>query len=232
MSTALITGASRGFGLALAHALAERDWSLIVDGRDEESLRRAAAELGAGVAAIAGDVADPGHRSALVDAVDRTGTLDLLVNNASTLGRTPLPELARYPIDDLEQVLRVNVLAPLALAQAVLPNLRSAGGAIVNVTSDAAVEAYEGWGGYGASKAALDRISAVMGAEEPSVRVYAFDPGDMRTDMHQAAFPGEDISDRALPEDVVPALLRLLDDVPASGRYRATDFPAAAGARS
>jgi NAD(P)-dependent dehydrogenase (short-subunit alcohol dehydrogenase family) len=233
MSAALVTGASRGFGLALARELVARDWRVVVDGRDEETLRRAAAALGPNVIAVPGDVADPAHRRRLVDAVDGLGRLDLLVNNASALGPSPLPGLARYPLEDLEGVYHVNVLAPLALIQALLPNLRAASGAIVNVTSDAAVEPYEGWGGYGSSKAALDQISAVLGAEEKDVRVYAFDPGDMNTAMHQAAFPGEDISDRASPESVVPALVRLLDQAPSSGRYRASDVAMApAGAAS
>jgi NAD(P)-dependent dehydrogenase (short-subunit alcohol dehydrogenase family) len=233
MPVALITGGSRGFGLALARALAEREWRLVIDGRDAAVLADAASGLGPGVVAVPGDVADAAHRRRLMEAVDGYRDLDLLVNNASTLGPTPLPSLDRYPIAELERVLLVNAVAPLALAQTLLPNLRAASGTIVNVTSDAAVEAYEGWGGYGASKAALDQMSAVLGVEEKSVRVYAFDPGDMRTEMHQAAFPGEDISDRAGPEEVVPALLRLLDDAPPSGRYRAADLAAApAGAAS
>ncbi len=228
MRTALITGASRGFGLALAKALAERDWKLIVDARDGRALQSEADAVGAGVTAVAGDIADPEHRTALATAVARAGGLDLLVNNASTLGASPLPGLDRYPLAVLEQVFRTNVLAPLALVQELLPQL-SPGAAIVNITSDAAVEAYEGWGGYGASKAALEQISAVLGAEQPGFRVYAFDPGDMRTAMQQEAFPGEDISDRPEPETVVPGLLRLLDDLPPSGRYRAADLLVGSG---
>jgi NAD(P)-dependent dehydrogenase (short-subunit alcohol dehydrogenase family) len=224
MALAVITGASRGFGFALAKRLAERAWDLILDARGSEALAQAAKEIGPAALAVTGDVSDPAHRRELADAVARRGPLDLLVNNASTLGPSPLPGLDRYPLDELEAVLRVNALAPLALVQALLPHLRP-GGVIVNITSDAAVEAYEGWGGYGASKAALDQISAVLGAEHPELKVYAFDPGDMRTDMHQQAFPGEDISDRPEPESVVPALLRLLDKAPASGRYRAADLP-------
>lgn len=223
MPLALITGASRGFGLALAKGLAERGWQLIVDARDGRALESAADTIGPAVTAVAGDVADPAHRRDLAYAVVRAGGLDLLVNNASTLGPSPLPGLNRYPLGALEQVFRTNVVAPLALIQELLPHL-SPGAAIVNITSDAAVEAYEGWGGYGASKAALDQISAVFGAEQTGLRVYSFDPGDMRTAMHQEAFPAEDISDRPEPETVVPALLRLLDDSPPSGRYRSADL--------
>lgn len=228
MPLALITGASRGFGLALAKGLADQGWQLIVDARDGPALDSAARIIGPGATAFVGDVADPAHRRELAGAVDRAGGLDLLVNNASTLGPSPLPGLDRYPLGALEQVFRTNVLAPLALIQEMLPHL-SPGAVIVNITSDAAVEAYEGWGGYGASKAALDQISAVLGAEQPGLRVYSFDPGDMRTAMHQEAFPGEDISDRPEPETVVPALLRLLDDSPPSGRYRSADLLVGSG---
>jgi NAD(P)-dependent dehydrogenase (short-subunit alcohol dehydrogenase family) len=174
--------------------------------------------------AIPGDMGDASHRSELLSAVQQLGGLDLLVNNASSLGTTPLPHLAEHPLGDFESVLRINALAPLALIQALLPKLTAAQGTIVNVTSDAAVEAYEGWGAYGASKAALDQISAVLGVENPGLHVYAFDPGDMRTQMHQDAFPGEDISDRPLPETVVPSLLRLIEERPPSGRYRASEL--------
>jgi NAD(P)-dependent dehydrogenase (short-subunit alcohol dehydrogenase family) len=177
-------------------------------------------------------VSDPAHRGDLAGAVQEMGGLDLLVNNASTLGTTPLPSLAEYPLDDLEQVLHINVLAPLALTQMLLPSLAPRHGVVVNITSDAAVEAYEGWGGYGSSKAALDQITAVLAAEQPGLHVYAFDPGDMRTQMHQDAFPGEDISDRPLPEQVAPSLLRLIDERPKSGRYRAGDLPALAESRT
>ena len=228
MRTALITGASRGLGRALALSLAGDGWSLVVDGRDPAALEAVARELneaGAGpVRAVTGDVADPAHRRALVAAAEELGGLDVLVNNAGTLGPSPLPPLAAYPLDALGEVLAVNVLAQLALAQEALPMLRRAGGRILNITSDAAVEAYEGWGGYGASKAALEQLSAVLGVEEPGVRVYAVDPGDMRTRMHQDAFPGEDISDRPLPEAAVPGLRRLIEaDLP-SGRYRAREL--------
>jgi NAD(P)-dependent dehydrogenase (short-subunit alcohol dehydrogenase family) len=170
-------------------------------------------------------VSDARHRRELGSAVRKWGSLDLLVNNASVLGPSPQPTLHEYPMDILEWVFRVNTFAPLALAQELLPELKAASGTIVNVTSDAAVEAYSGWGGYGSSKAALDQISAILGAEEPDLRVYAFDPGDMRTLMHQNAFPGEDISDRPEPETVVPSFLRLIDERPSSGRYRITDLP-------
>lgn len=218
--TALVTGASKGLGRALARALRDRGWRLVVDARDATSLAGAVP----GSLTLAGDVGDSRHRDALTAAVRDLGRLDLLVNNASTLGPSPLPALGRYPLDDLRQVYETDVLAPLALIQLLLPTLRESGGVVLNVSSDAAVEAYPGWGGYGSAKAALDQLSAVLAAEEPRLRVYAVDPGDMRTDMHQAAFPGEDISDRPSPETVVPALLRLLDARPASGRYRASEW--------
>ncbi|MGI8708166.1 MAG: SDR family NAD(P)-dependent oxidoreductase [Actinomycetota bacterium] len=224
MSSALITGASRGFGRALAQELARRDWQLIIDARGDAELQASASSLGSAVTAIPGDVADPEHREELARAVGRLGPLDLLVNNASVLGPSPLPGLDRYPIEELERVHRINTVAPLALTQLLLETVRAASGTIVNITSDAAVEPYEGWGGYGSSKAALDQLSAILGVEQGSIRVYAFDPGDMRTAMHQAAFPGEDISDRPEPETVVPALLRLLEEAPPSGRYRASDL--------
>jgi NAD(P)-dependent dehydrogenase (short-subunit alcohol dehydrogenase family) len=215
----IVTGASRGLGLALARALDERGWRLCVDARDGDALAAATAGLG-GVTAIAGDVADPGHRRALVEgAGDR---IDLLVNNASLLGPSPQPALASYPLDELRRVYEVNVVAPLALAQLALPRL-APGAAIVNVTSDAAVEPYDGWGGYGSSKAALEQLSAILAAEQPGVRVYTVDPGDMRTQMHQDAFPGEDISDRPPPEESVPGLLALIEGSLASGRYLARE---------
>jgi NAD(P)-dependent dehydrogenase (short-subunit alcohol dehydrogenase family) len=222
---ALITGGSRGFGRALAQQLDARGWQLILDGRDAATLRGAVAALPNGrVTPVVGDVVDPAHRADLVAAVRRHGRLDLLVNNASLLGGSPLPKLAELPPSTFEQVLRTNVIAPLALVRACLPFLRVSGGTVVSLSSDAAVEAYEGWGGYGASKAALDHATAVLAVEEPQIRAYAFDPGDLRTAMHQAAFPGEDISDRPLPETVVPALLQLLDTRPPSGRYRSVDL--------
>jgi NAD(P)-dependent dehydrogenase (short-subunit alcohol dehydrogenase family) len=232
MSVALITGASRGLGAALAAELAGQGWTLIVDARDGQALTTSVTTWDGDVVAIPGDVADPGHREELARAVHRLGRLDLLVNNASLLGPSPQPPLDRYPIDVLEDVYRVNVFAPLALTQLVLPDLKTANGIVVNVTSDASVEPYEGWGGYGSSKAALDQLTAIFAAEQPSVAVYAFDPGDMRTQMHQEAYPGDDISDRPEPETVVPAFLHLIEDRPSSGRYRASDFAVIAGGRA
>ena len=222
MSVALITGASRGLGLALARALAERGWSLVIDARgadDLEAARRELAEL-TDVVAIAGDVADARHRRELVGAA---ASFDLVVNNASTLGATPLPSLAEHPLDALERMYRVNVVAPLALIQLALPKLRP-GARIVNVTSDAAVEAYEGWGGYGSSKAALEQVTNVLAAEHPGLRVYAVDPGDMNTRMQQEAYPGEDVSDRPPPERSIPGLLELVDGDLPSGRYQAREL--------
>lgn len=228
MTTALITGASRGFGRALAAELARRNWDLVVDARTEAGLQEAAEELrslGSGsVTAIAGDVADLHHVTALVSAARTTGRLDLVVNNASMLGPSPQPRLDLYPVDVLRQVFEVNLIGPLRLIQSALPHLRESDGTIVNVTSDAANEGYEGWGGYGSSKAALEQLSNVLAAEEPDLRVYWFDPGDMNTRMHQEAFPDEDISDRPLPESRVSGLLRLLDGQHPSGRYTAADF--------
>jgi NAD(P)-dependent dehydrogenase (short-subunit alcohol dehydrogenase family) len=223
MPIALITGASRGLGRAAARALAQRGWSLIVDARRADDLADAMRGL-ADVAVMPGDVTDPGHRAGLAAAVGRAGGLDVLVNNASRLGPSPQPPLRDYPLDELGRVYDTNVLAPLALIQLLAAPLAAAAGTIVNVSSDAAVEAYPGWGGYGSAKAALDQLTAVLAAEEPSLRCYALDPGDMRTDMHQRAFPGEDISDRPEPQTVVPALLRLIDERPPSGRYRAGDL--------
>jgi NAD(P)-dependent dehydrogenase (short-subunit alcohol dehydrogenase family) len=225
MPTAIITGASRGLGLALARALDERGWRLVLDARGAEALEEATRELNEAVA-VPGDVSDPAHRAALVALAGPQ--IDLLVNNASVLGPSPQPELADYPLDVLARVYEVNVLAPLALTQAALPHVPDSG-VILNVTSDAGIEAYDGWGGYGSSKAAFEQWTAVLGVERPKLRIYAIDPGDMRTQMHQEAFPGEDISDRPLPEDSVPALLALIDGDLHSGRYRAHDLaPAAA----
>lgn len=226
LRTALITGASRGLGLALARRLAEEGWTLIVDARGAQDLESAVnAELAdlTKVTAIPGDVADPDHRQALADAAHEAGGLDALVNNASILGPSPQPYLLDYPLDVLEEVYRTNTIAPVALTQAVREGLKP-GARIINVTSDAAREPYEGWGGYGSSKAALEQISNILGAENPELRVYAVDPGDMRTRMHQEAFPGEDISDRPLPEESVPGLMELLTGDFPSERYQAADL--------
>lgn len=229
--TALVTGASKGLGRALATALSGRGWRLVVDARHPAGLAAAVAAFPRPdlVTAVAGDIADPAHRRSLAEACGPR--LDLVVANASTLGPSPLPRLAELPSAEFERVLATNTVAPLALVQVLLPALRAGGGRIVTVSSDAAVEAYEGWGGYGASKAALDRLTAVLAVEEPDLRVYAVDPGDMRTDMHQAAFPGEDISDRPAPETVVPGLLALIDGDLPSGRYRAADVLPAGASR-
>ena len=224
MSVALITGGSAGLGRALAHALAIDGWRVVVDGRDPVRLTEAADHPD--IVAVAGDVADDWHRGALASAVDREGRLDLLVHNASALGPTPLPRLATTTADDLGQVWRTNVGAPLTLTADLLPALVETGGTLLSISSDAAVEHYEGWGLYGATKAALDHLTLTFGAENPDIRAYAVDPGDMRTQMHQDAFAGEDISDRPLPETVVPHLLGLLAQRPPTGRYRAADFPA------
>jgi len=220
MAVAIITGASRGLGRALATGLAGVGWDLVVDARDGRPL----ADLGPRANPIPGDVTDPAHRAALVAAADALGGADLLVNNAGILGPSPQPVLADYPVEVLREVYEINVFAPLALAQLALPGLRKRGGAVANITSDAAVEPYPGWGGYGSAKAALEQASHVLAAEEPDVRVWRVDPGDLRTRMHQEAFPGEDISDRPPPEAVVPAFLRLLAARPASGRIRLADL--------
>jgi NAD(P)-dependent dehydrogenase (short-subunit alcohol dehydrogenase family) len=221
-ATALITGASRGLGRALAAGLAREGFALIIDARDGAALDAAADEIraaGGAVTAVRGDVTDPAHRAALLRAAG--GRLDLLVNNAGILGASPLPALADYPADELRTAFEVNVIAPIALTQLMLPLLRANGGAVLNITSDAAVEAYAGWGGYGAAKAALEQASNVLAAEELAVRVWWADPGDLRTEMHQQAFPGQDISDRPRPEAVVPGFVRLITERLPSGRYRA-----------
>jgi len=230
--TALITGASRGLGLALARGLAARGWNLIIIARDEDRLRSVRDELATRthVAAIAGDVAQPAHRNALAVLARGHAGLDAVINNASDLGPSPLPNLLEYPLDALTAVLNTNVIAPLGVLQAVRDELKQ-GARVINVTSDAAANAYNGWGGYGASKAALEQLSAVFAAENPSIKVYWVDPGDLRTDMHQAAFPGEDISDRPLPEVRVPAFVTLLESDLPSGRYVAAELvPAAVAA--
>jgi len=230
MPTAVITGASQGLGRATAHALAARGWSLVLDARRPGPLASATAGI-ADAVAIPGDVTDPDHRAQLAAAAGRTGRLDLLVNNASRLGPSPQPELLAYPLAELSQVYQTNVFAPLALIQLLAGPLSSAAGTVVNVSSDAAVDAYPGWGGYGSAKAALDQLTAVLAAELPALRCYAFDPGDMRTDLHQQAFPGEDISDRPEPDGAAQALLRLLAHRPPSGRYRASELTEPAVAR-
>jgi len=229
MKKALITGASRGLGRALAGGLAAAGYALVIDARDGQALAGAASAIrdsapGADVTALAGDITDPAHRLALRAAA---AEIDLLVNNAGTLGASPLPALADYPPEELRAAFEANVIAPIALTQLFLPALRERGGAVLNITSDAAIEPYAGWGGYGAAKAALEQASNVLAAEETAIRVWWVDPGDLRTDMHQAAFPGEDISDRPLPESVVPAFVRLVTERPPSGRYRASELVAA-----
>lgn len=218
--TAVVTGGSRGLGKALAGAMIARGWQVVVTGRDQQTLAGVAREFGDRAIPVAGDVADPEHRGRLVKVAASVGGLDAVVNNASTLGASPLPPLLDYPLDHLSQVLRVNTIAPLALLQALRPHLK-AGPRVINVTSDAGVVAYEGWGGYGTSKAALEQLSAVLAVENPDWKVYWVDPGDMRTDMQQDAFPGEDISDRSLPEESVPGFLELLKGDLPSGRYQA-----------
>ena len=223
--TAIVTGASRGLGLALARGLAEDGWALIIDARGEEALKTARAELAelTKVTAIVGNVMDPEHRRALAGAAREARGIDALVNNASVLGPSPQPDLLDYPLGLLEQVYRTNVFAPLALIQAVRHDLKP-DARIVNVTSDAAVEPYEGWGGYGSSKASLEQLSNILAAENPQWRVYWVDPGDMRTRMHQEAFPDEDISDRPLPEESVPGFVHLLTGDRPSGRFAARDL--------
>jgi NAD(P)-dependent dehydrogenase (short-subunit alcohol dehydrogenase family) len=220
MPIGIVTGASRGLGLALVRALDERGWRVVVDARGGDALVEAIAGL-ASVTAIPGDVADAEHRHALVEAAG--DEIDLVVNNASLLGPSPQPALADYPIDTLREVYDANVFGPLALLQLALPRMRK-GAAILNITSDAGVEPYEGWGGYGSSKAALEQLTAILAAEHPALRVYWVDPGDMRTRMQQDAFPGEDISDRPPPEQTVPGLLALIDGSLPSGRYRASEL--------
>jgi NAD(P)-dependent dehydrogenase (short-subunit alcohol dehydrogenase family) len=220
--TVLVTGASRGLGLALARRLARENWTLVIDARRADDLETARTELAqlTRVIALPGDVIGEQHRQALAEAAHEAGGLDALVNNASILGPSPQPQLLDYPIEVLEEVYRTNAIAPLAIIQTVRNELKP-GARIINVTSDAAVEPYEGWGGYGSSKAALEQLSAILAAENPSLRIYWVDPGDMRTQMHQKAFPGEDISDRPLPEASVPGLLELLEGDLSSGRYEA-----------
>jgi NAD(P)-dependent dehydrogenase (short-subunit alcohol dehydrogenase family) len=226
MSVAIVTGASRGLGRALTAALAERGWSLVIDARGADALAHVTRSLAekTTVVAIPGDVADDSHRRALVEAAEAMGGIDLLVNNASVLGPSPLPRLRDYPLGTFEDVFRVNVAAPLALFQLAAGALTGRSGRVVNITSDAAVEGYEGWGGYGSSKAALEQVSRVLAAEHADLRIYWVDPGDMNTQMQQEAFPGEDISDRPSPEASVPGLLAIIEGDLPSGRYRAADL--------
>jgi NAD(P)-dependent dehydrogenase (short-subunit alcohol dehydrogenase family) len=218
----IVTGASRGLGLALTRALVDRGWRVVVDARDADALSRAWPDA-PGDVLIPGDVTDPDHRRRLIEAAGEP--IDLLVNNASALGPTPLPALGDYPLEELRRVYEVNVLAPLALIQLALPRFAD-GARVLNITSDAAVEPYETWGGYGSSKAALAQLTTILGAENRRLRVYAVDPGDMRTQMQQDAFPGEDISDRPPPEESVPGLLELIEGDLPSGSYRARELAA------
>jgi NAD(P)-dependent dehydrogenase (short-subunit alcohol dehydrogenase family) len=230
MKNALITGASRGLGLALARQLAEKGWGLIIDARGKKALKQVRDGLSekTRVIAISGDVTAESHRKKLFKAAQELGGLDVLVNNASLLGSSPQPQLLDYPLDVLEEVYRANVIAPLAIIQELHSTLKP-DACIINVTSDAGVEAYGGWGGYGSSKAALEHLSHILAEENPSLRVYWVDPGDMRTQMQQEAFPDEDISDRPLPEESVPGLLALIDGQLPSGRYRARELVESTG---
>ncbi len=237
MKNALITGASRGLGRALARELARQGWGVVIDARDEAELEEARAELTdilgndlglVKLIAIAGDVNSEMHRRDLADAARQLGGLDALVNNASYLGPSPQPSLLDYPLDVLRDVYETNVIAPLAIIQDLHAQMRP-GSCVLNITSDAGVEAYAGWGGYGSSKAALEHLCAILAEENPSLRVYWVDPGDMRTQMQQEAFPDEDISDRPLPEQSVPGLLELIAGNQPSGRYKARDLAAEKG---
>lgn len=221
MPNALITGGSRGFGRALARALGENGWTVTINGRTAATVAEATAPPGRSLHGVVGTIRDHDHRMELVR---RAGDLDLLVNNASHLGPSPLRHLASVEPAQLHEVFDTNLVSPLALIGLAMPGLRARSGIVVNISSDAAVEAYRGWGAYGASKAGLDHAGRVLAEEFPEVAVYSFDPGDMRTDMHQAAFPGEDISDRPPPESVVPALVRLIESRPDSGRYTAAQM--------
>ena len=227
--TALITGGSQGLGRTVADFLAAQGFDLVITARREDELETAARELrrhGGQVMALAGDVADAAHRQRLARTARDLGRLDILFNNASTLGATPLPPLVEYPLDALEDAFRINVVAPIALAREVLPLLQESGGLIVDISSDAALGGYPGWGGYGLTKAALDLASLTLANELSGrgVGVVAVDPGDLRTRMHQEAFPGEDISDRPLPEATLPFWAWLFGQPPAAitgRRYRA-----------
>ena len=223
--TALITGATKGLGLALARALASKGWNLIITARDTAQLQHVRNELAqiTHVAAIAGDVTDPAHRDKLATLARGHSGLDAIINNAGALGPSPQPALLDYPLDSLLHVLDTNVVAPLGVIQALKNELKPAA-RVINVTSDAGVNAYPGWGGYGASKAALEQLSAILAAENPEIKVYWVDPGDMRTDMHQAAYPGQDISDRPLPETRTPAFIAILENDLPGGRYVASEL--------
>lgn len=225
MKNALITGASRGLGLALARGLAQRGWGLVIDARGDEALEDVQSELSAQtqVIAVPGDINLESHRKKLVRAADELGGLDALINNASFLGPSPQPSLLEYPLNVLKKVYETNVIAPLGLIQSLHPALRL-DACVMNITSDAGVEAYEGWGGYGSSKAALEHLSHIFAEENPSLRVYWVDPGDMQTQMQQEAFPDEDISDRPLPEESVPGLIALIEGQQPSGRYQAREL--------
>jgi NAD(P)-dependent dehydrogenase (short-subunit alcohol dehydrogenase family) len=217
---ALITGASKGLGFVLADFLATRGYHVILTARHEDQLEAAAGQIGVGQPAITtltGDVTDPDHRRQILESVRQYGRLDILVNNASTLGPLPMPDLTSYPLEGLRRAFEVNTLAPVALVQLLQPFLATGQGLVVNLSSDAAVGAYQGWGGYGASKAALDLISQTLAKElqTENIAVVSVDPGDMRTAMHQAAFPGEDISDRPLPETTLPFWAWLFGQDPA-----------------
>ena len=227
MQVGLVTGGSLGLGRAVVLGLAGQGWTIVTDARRSELLETLDdADLSGRIITVVGDVADADHRAALRSAVEALGRLDLLLNNASRLGPSPLPLVRDHPLSDLEAIFDVDLIAPVALFQAHRDLLTASHGAVVNVSSDAAVEAYPNWGGYGAAKAALDQMSAVLVEEEPDIDVYAFDPGDMRTELHQSAFPEDDISDLPEPETILPALLTLIGGRPPSGRYRAVDLNA------
>ncbi|MBC5805465.1 MAG: short-chain dehydrogenase [Candidatus Eremiobacter antarcticus] len=225
---ALITGASRGLGLEIAKAYAKRGARLMITARTSADLERAAAEIrtssrGDGAAreplieALAGDVADSSHARRLIDTTVRAfGRLDILINNASELGPSPMPSLEQLPIDDYHRILDVNAVAPLQLTQFALPHLKAAGEAfVINVSSDAGVQAYPGWGGYGSSKAALEHWSRILAAEldGSGVRILVVDPGDMNTEMHRQAEPGVDLAHLPGPERVARAFVRFVEDV-------------------
>lgn len=222
MPVALVTGGSAGLGRALVHHLSAAGWTVVTDARDPDRLARAVAGLAA-VVPVVGDVADPEHRDALAREVRWLGRLDLLVHNASTLGPLPLRALRDVSAEELHRTWDVNAVAPVTLTQAVLPQLRQSRGTLVSISSDAAIEHYETWGPYAAGKAALDHLTLTLATEE-GLTAYVVDPGDLRTDLHQAAFPGEDISDRPLPESVVPRIVALVAGGAPSGRYRAADL--------